>query len=455
MVYKAVEKSEKKEWDDIWGEVNTNMVYKAVEKPERKEWDDILREVNTLRNRTHKNIVPLLSSFRAGREYPLHENDDDLILYMIHPRANGTLEQWMKHQPRYLEDEASRRSQVYDMMFGLVSALTCIHGLVGDYVAFHHDLKPSNILGFNEGREFPTWKICDFGTSNIKQQEDTGTWNPGHTYEYTPPEYYPIGMHRLGRAWDVFSMGCICLELATILQHGWDTVKGLPEFKKRRLNNDDCPYPYETTRVPTKQDFSFFNNMATVRDWAKKLRAHQNQSPKFDRILELVSEMLHENREERIFAFEVEIYMLRILNDDISIKRLCDRLNKIGHQAKTPTNGPEKRNNPLRRAIDRKMDPMFQTTLERKGWNVDTPTNADGREGEGQAIIHQFSTLPGTEGWKWKRNPGQSIDKLNSGVLEEFGSEKFYGREEIDEKLRKSFCSPSSCVALYGFWGIG
>jgi serine/threonine protein kinase len=442
--------------------VNTNeleqdfrdVVYKRVKKHDDKDWEKSLREVKTLRARKHPNVVPLLSSFRTGREYRLSPNDHDMYLYMIQPRADESMEAWMEYKQDSLHTMDQRQRHIRGMMYDLVSAVAYIHATIGEYIAYHHDLKPSNILRFSRGND-SIWKICDFGSSNSKlAQGDTGTDNMMASYIYTPPEYWPRGKNRdLGRTWDVFSLGCIFLELATLYKYGWNKDEGLTKFKERRTYNDDCPFSAEQTLRAKQQDASFFNNMVAVRSWLAHLR--DDSSSRFRDILDLIEEMLNERRYERIFAFEVQIHMCQILDRDMDLPALKKLFREISQGPNKSQNGLDRRNNPLRRGKSKKwaLDRSLLKILEEKGWNDSTPTSTEefDLQSSGVLVTDVATTLPGSQHWK-DRLVGDDLEEQN---MKAFIDTKLYGRTALDEDLRKSFSSGAKRVALYGLWGMG
>jgi serine/threonine protein kinase len=79
----------------------------------------------------------------------------------------------------------------------------------------HRDIKPSNILIQGE-----TILLADFGISKaVPNDETTGTVGSvgPHTFNYSAPEVIGEGNARRGRATDIFSLGCIFLEMCTAL----------------------------------------------------------------------------------------------------------------------------------------------------------------------------------------------------------------------------------------------
>jgi serine/threonine protein kinase len=399
-------------------------VYKQVSRENKtvQDWAKRLNEANILRQRRHKYITPLLASFRAGWEKASGDKDVDTaeVLYMISPRAVEDMKEWMSRR-----NSVIRHDEIYEAMLGLVSALTYIHKELGGEVVFHHDIKPANILRFEENG--PIWKICDFGSSNVKPVDDTMTQHAEHTRSYAPPEYFLEGK-KSGRAADVFSLGCVFLELGTILRYGWGD-EGLCEFEKLRKNNDEGMRGYR--EYDFRADESYWRNMNVVRVWVRKLRSERGS--RLEQVMELVEEMLSA-RDERVFAWEVDVDLFEILNPDRpetdSLQRLRDNVQKSNKSI----NGLDTRHNPLSRAKRKRRSSVWLDILMRAEWRDYTPGATthflDRTTGD---VPNYFSTL--------------SLSSVT-------GLGPNYGRHDLDKRISETFGKVNR-VALYGLGGIG
>jgi serine/threonine protein kinase len=109
-----------------------------------------------------------------------------------------------------VEPERLRRiSAMVDWSGCLIQALDYIH----QEKVRHKDIKPSNILIVN-GQVI----LADFGISKdlIDQQTTATTTGNVGTLMYCAPEVL-VDNHPRGRASDVFSMGCVLLEISTVV----------------------------------------------------------------------------------------------------------------------------------------------------------------------------------------------------------------------------------------------
>jgi len=416
----------------------------------------MLREVETLKACDHKNIIRLLSSFTAGRyPYPLlppepqgtegqsSESQQDEYLYLLFPKADGNMKDYMnRNNSRMFRDRDEFRRYLYASMQQLASALAYIHREKEDGKhAFHHDLKPANILQSREGSKGsnrPTWLLCDFGYANLKSRdEDSGTLRVPATYRYRPPECYVQDSRKgHGRAYDVWSLGCVFLELATLAayEHGPDKLEN---FRKMRLDNKS---DLNNTSVPSEEDDSFFNNWQIVEQWINTLPKPKSDTL-FAQVRKLILEMLERERAYRVFAWEIELDLycaLENLSEALIKAKLkeCVRFSK----PKEPLSGSERQHNPFVRARKNGRPEWWLKILEEAGWN-DYST--------------KLSRLQNGEPPPSEQGPG-SVNKYYSTLTQVFQDDdsRLHGRLQLYGEIVIAF-SNHHRVGLHGFWGIG
>jgi serine/threonine protein kinase len=98
---------------------------------------------------------------------------------------------------------------------------------------YHFDLKPANVLVEYDG----TLIISDFGQARFQQIGDTSRITPvGGTEAYAPPE---IDTHadRFNRKYDVWSLGCMFLEICVFVVAGHQGVKALDQSRLTKRGN--------------------------------------------------------------------------------------------------------------------------------------------------------------------------------------------------------------------------
>ncbi|KAI9768912.1 MAG: hypothetical protein M1835_006781 [Candelina submexicana] len=209
--------------------------------------DSVMTEVALLQRLRHNHIIQLVGSYLRGRSFSI----------LLYPAVEYNLAQYMEG---YWTD--THRRSLERFFRCLVHALNYIHqaGIK------HMDIKPKNIL-VKSGRGGvpgdpseidPRVYIGDFGISREFPPQDTSqTDGPtARSPVYCAPEVknYNISGDSRGRAADVFSMGCVFLEMVTILLN-----KSLDVFIEHRSDGSN-------------EDGSFCGNLNLVASWMLILR---------------------------------------------------------------------------------------------------------------------------------------------------------------------------------------
>ncbi len=183
-------------------DVISNTVYarKVIKTNRRNARRTFNNEIGNLRRlgeeRRHRHIVELVCFYT-------HKTELGLILL---PVARCNLETFLDE----FDASSDRDSTILHRCFGcLTSALAFIH----DKEFRHKDIKPENILIHGDNVLF-----TDFGHSfdfQKVQVSGTGGIPDAFTAKYAAPEV--LDRKRRGRKADVFSLGCVFLEIATVL----------------------------------------------------------------------------------------------------------------------------------------------------------------------------------------------------------------------------------------------
>lgn len=327
-----------------------------------------MREADTLRKRQHPNIVPLLASFTQNT---IESELDVKSLNLLFPYAESDLQQWMNlpKTPKWLRsrtpDRHRQRVYLYNAIYSLVSALAYLHREIGGMITSHHDLKPQNVLVIGE-----TLKLCDFGRSHLMPSEE-GSQTEGQsglgTFAYHPPEYWNDDGTRAsrshGRAFDVWTMACIMLELATLVVYGWES-QPVKRFKDKRLSSQNGSRKFKDRGPQNSLDDSFHNNMDVVQRWMSQMK-EKDESPELIGVLSIAEGMLKTTPEERLYSWEAELDLYELLNPDLSRDM---RLEKIAECVQPPGRKKGiKRQTPVHRASIRG-DRDRLAKLLKEGW---------------------------------------------------------------------------------------
>jgi serine/threonine protein kinase len=162
----------------------------------------IEEEVKAIRESTHPHVVEYVDSYRFLSSFNI----------IIAPVAECTLEGYLTHTDNFEPILDPNRRVLLEQWPGcLLQAVRYLH----DRNIRHTDIKPCNIL-IHHGNIL----ISDFGISkNSTGLDTTGSYGtPGlRTKKYCAPETFSESGSRRGRAEDIFSLGCVFLEIATVL----------------------------------------------------------------------------------------------------------------------------------------------------------------------------------------------------------------------------------------------
>jgi serine/threonine protein kinase len=199
----------------------------------------------------HPHIVPLLASY-------IHDDKFN----MIFPLADSDLAAYLEGRYDVFIDDNS----LWLELLGMTSALASLHcfrytqadGLILEKTGYHHDLKPDNILIISG-----TLSLADFGLACLKAtSEDSATENKHGTATYGAPELQSRDPRlKFSRALDIWSWGCIILEVLTFMLLG---SRGVHDFRH-----------YRRTELGMRIDY-YFHDMVDlkleVKEWIDVLR---------------------------------------------------------------------------------------------------------------------------------------------------------------------------------------
>ncbi|KAL9041395.1 MAG: hypothetical protein Q9214_004126 [Letrouitia sp. 1 TL-2023] len=214
------------------GEGSFGTVVRKEFKPRRKqsEYELELRNLSILRLLKHPNVVELLGSYTYRGKHNF-----------IFPFARGgTLADLLKTgRPSILRSDEN----MLLALAGLCSAVSATHHLFLEndslnLIGCHHDLKPQNILV--DGAVF---LLSDFGVSRFKNYDEGSATNPKSAVGfYIAPECGDFGASEdtdrtpiIGRSSDIWSLGCIMMEVLVYMKGGAESVKRFEDERNYRV----------------------------------------------------------------------------------------------------------------------------------------------------------------------------------------------------------------------------
>ena len=183
-----------------------------------------MENLSILNHLKHPNIVELLASYT-------HQNKHSLLF----PRAqHGTLATLLQTN-RVITDFQSDTS-FFVALAGLASAVEHVHDFFEHkidlrLIGCHYDLRPHNILVSGT-----TFILADFGLSRFKEStRDSDTPFQRGMGDYLAPEcedHETFEPHRIRRSSDIWSLGCMLVEVVTYMVHGHTAVDIFKDKRK-------------------------------------------------------------------------------------------------------------------------------------------------------------------------------------------------------------------------------
>ena len=176
-------------------------------------------------------------------------------------------------------------------MAGLASGLSEIHNFrVPSHNVLHGDIKPKNILYFKQrpNYEDPTGvlQIADFGLARLYRVDDrVHACNVTPSPTYSPPD--PLIRDFVSHKYDMWSLGCVCLEFVTWLILGYKAIHIFSDFRGNTTHNvkinNDYFYTKTEDKVVVRQ---------AVIEWVHKLKWQERCSQALLDLLELIMSKL-------------------------------------------------------------------------------------------------------------------------------------------------------------------
>ncbi|KAF2826432.1 kinase-like protein [Ophiobolus disseminans] len=233
--------------------------------------------LSILHHLKHPSILELLASYT-------HQGKHSLIFPLA---TGGDLHDFLIdiHRPEpFVQDNA-----VYTAMAGLGSALATLHEYRSttfdmELMGYHHDLKPRNILV--SGSRFI---LSDFGLSKLEARDESKTDFKVGKGHYLAPECEDLlNQFKKGvitRASDVWSLGCVMLEVIIFMRYG---SEGVHQFRDERR--------YQVGNFVTRTFFVGADLNPVVISWTKKLSAEDIETRRFADLVLKMLRIVPENR---------------------------------------------------------------------------------------------------------------------------------------------------------------
>jgi serine/threonine protein kinase len=195
-----------------------------------QQFEKELEQLKRFNGLVHDHLVTLLVTFTLNKRY-----------HFLFPYAESTLEQYWEDVKSPNRDLATIR-WASKQCSGIMAAIDSIHdpkhlkNLTVRKYGRHGDIKPDNILWFKSSKDpRGILVISDMGLSSFNR--DTSRSNIPNTKIPKVPGYRPpecdIQGGIISRAFDIWTVGCLLVELLTWLLGGWELLE---QFQKDRTS---------------------------------------------------------------------------------------------------------------------------------------------------------------------------------------------------------------------------
>jgi serine/threonine protein kinase len=197
---------------------------------------NVLRQISAL---GHHHLLKAITTFERGE-----------TRYLLFPWADGgdLREFWMQGDVIRPPTEGLIL-EALGQLLGLADAILWLHHLK----LSHGDVKPENILRFEDGTVVGNLRLGDMGLAKQHALETQlrrhGTTTVFTTPRYQPPEVATLPKEPRSRSYDVWSLGCIYLEFMIWLLHGPDDLR---DFDARLRDNYSLASGFYVLETPLR-----------------------------------------------------------------------------------------------------------------------------------------------------------------------------------------------------------
>ncbi|RWA05128.1 hypothetical protein EKO27_g9974 [Xylaria grammica] len=201
---------------------------KSLMVEDRNEFDKEVTAFRRFSGIIQPHLTHLLATYEFNGTY-----------HMIFPWARLNLSNFWREGPLTREEGLGLEDLrwVSTQLLGLTAALSMIHNLQnGEADAFgrHGDIKPENILWFESDQQpRGVLALTDFGLTTFHRAQTRSrerNTTIGFSPTYRPPEI-DIEGGTVSRASDIWSFGCVLLEMVCWILGGWTLVEAFSEAR--------------------------------------------------------------------------------------------------------------------------------------------------------------------------------------------------------------------------------
>ena len=296
--------------------------------------------LRVLRNLSHAHIVTHLATWEQDGRH-----------YIILPYAQCDLRQYMERNTFAQKDAwllDQKNAWLLDQFRGMAEAVRQIHDkkeptsslavvtpAPGELTtAWHHDIKPENILFFlDSGSSYGIFRLADWGSAKVNpyRTRSHNTGSPIGTLTYEPPEYTSKG--KTSRPHDLWSLGCVFLELLVWAVFGWKHLQTFSDKRdgKRHATSETDALPDDTFWQKSGNNYELRQSVVTqLQNLDEELE--KSGALAFKEVVGYIRRMLEIEAQKRIKAPKLCDLLGKVdieAQKRIKAPELCDRLGKV------------------------------------------------------------------------------------------------------------------------------
>ncbi|KAL1882795.1 hypothetical protein Daus18300_000433 [Diaporthe australafricana] len=213
------------------------------------QWDNEARALEDTKGLRHSHII-------EAKAIILWEGKGQYFMFQW--ADGGSLRDLYVSRPKVALD-AGLVKEIVHQLSGLAGALNKLHNWKrhsSDDGSYRHgDLKPENILRFCDNTEIGVLKISDLGLAkhHVQATADRGpTITRYGTALYEPPEAILNTEAARSRQYDIWSMGCVVLELLIWLLYGYKELEEFNESMRKALGASSPYWVLDDTNIAAR-----------------------------------------------------------------------------------------------------------------------------------------------------------------------------------------------------------
>ena len=226
-----------------------------------------MREIAIARGIDHPNVLKLskLSSFEASNGISYN-----FVVMQLFPRDLSAMIYDLDDAGKVRDTRTTPSLENMHYRHILQQVLNGVEAL-HDKGFVHSDLKPENVLVDTADWENIVVQVCDFGSAFDLDEDKDGFSPYGHTLTFSAPEVVvnDTNLIRLGPPVDVFSFGCLFVELVREQPLFFDSSERVLHLAHVQRLNEGADFPPEM-----KQHRKFFTEQGFLGENAQRRVAH-------------------------------------------------------------------------------------------------------------------------------------------------------------------------------------